>query len=229
MRWPLSFALPRVGRGQDDSGTSTLVVERIGFPATLMTTVEVLESGENESARNSLYRLGALAALIAVVVFRRNFGAELMAFGGFGIFDVPATAPTSAVEWFDLLQSDALLGLILFGLFDLINYLLIGLMFLPVSRALWDANQSAILVAVTLAWIGIAIYFTSNQAFSMLDLSRDYATATTAARRSALVAAGEALLSGPALPLTIGPSRTRVPLSMEPAFLPACSCLPWPA
>ena len=38
-----------------------------------------------------LYMLGAIAALLAVFVFRRNMGAELTAFRGFGVFTVPET------------------------------------------------------------------------------------------------------------------------------------------
>ena len=50
-----------------------------------------------------LYLVGA-AAVIAVLFFRRNCGAELTAFRGFGMWDVPATPPISAGDWFDPLS-----------------------------------------------------------------------------------------------------------------------------
>ena len=49
--------------------------------------------------------------------------------------------------------------------------------------------------ALTLALLGIAIFFATNNPFSMLSLSRQFAAATTDANRSALLAAGEALLA----------------------------------
>jgi hypothetical protein len=51
------------------------------------------------------------------------------------------------------------------------------------------------LIAMTSGLVGIAVYFASNQAFSMLSLSDQYAAATTDAQRSAFLAAGEALLA----------------------------------
>jgi hypothetical protein len=60
-----------------------------------------------DSAWKGLYRMGGAAALIAVVVFRRNLGSELVGFRGFGLIDVPATHPSSAIDWFALLQNEA--------------------------------------------------------------------------------------------------------------------------
>lgn len=51
------------------------------------------------------------------------------------------------------------------------------------------------LIATAFGLVGMAVYFASNQAFSMLNLSRQYAGATTEARRAMFLAAGEALLA----------------------------------
>ena len=83
----------------------------------------------------TLYRIGAYAALIAVVFFRRYLAAELMAFNGFGIFDVPKEAPVTAIGWFTLLQKNKFLGLALLDIFDLVNYALMGLIFLALYAA----------------------------------------------------------------------------------------------
>jgi len=48
-------------------------------------------SGIENLAWQALYRLGGIAALLAVFVFRRNLGAELMASKGLGVFTVPET------------------------------------------------------------------------------------------------------------------------------------------
>jgi hypothetical protein len=50
-------------------------------------------------------------------------------------------------------------------------------------------------IAFTLAQVGIAVFFATNNPFSMLSLSRQFAAATTDTDRSALLAAGEALLA----------------------------------
>jgi hypothetical protein len=72
----------------------------------------------------SLLRVGAIAALIAALVFRRNLGvAEIPLFTGIA-------APTTVDGWFTLIHSNALLGLTLLNVFDIANYAFVGLMFL---------------------------------------------------------------------------------------------------
>ena len=44
----------------------------------------VVDSERADPSWKSLYKIGGAAVLIAVVFFRRNFGAELMGFRGFG-------------------------------------------------------------------------------------------------------------------------------------------------
>lgn len=155
----------------------------------------VVDSDSTDRAWRLLYFIGGVAALIAVVFFRRNFGTEMVAFRGFGIFDVPAVHPSTAVGWFTLLQDDALVGLLLFDVVDLINYALVGLIFLALYAALHRASRSAMAIATAFGLVGIAVYFASNQAFAMLSLSERYAAATTDAQRAMFLAAGEALLA----------------------------------
>jgi hypothetical protein len=126
-----------------------------------------------------LYRIGGVAVLIAVIVFRRNLGEELMAFRGFGVIAVPETTPSSAYDWFTLLQNNRLVGLALLNIFDLINYALVGVLFLALYGALKQANKSAMMIATVLGLVGITVCFASNQAFSMLSLSEQFAIATT--------------------------------------------------
>jgi hypothetical protein len=147
-----------------------------------------------DSAWKTLYIVGAVAALVAVTVFRRNFSVELMQLKGFGIIGgVPAMWPSSAMDWYTLLEDNTLVGLILLNVVDLVNYCLVGLMFLALYGALRRANKSAMVIACGL--VGIGVYFASNQALALLSLSRQYAEATTDAQRSMLLAAGEALLA----------------------------------
>jgi hypothetical protein len=147
------------------------------------------------SAWKSLYRIGGIAALLAVFVFRRNLGAELWAFNGFGLFTVPETMPARAAEWFALLQSDSFVGLTLLNIFDLVEYALLGLIFLAACAALWQTSRSATLLATVCGLAGIIVYFASNQAFAMFALSEQYAAAITEAQHAGFLAAGEALLA----------------------------------
>ena len=108
------------------------------------------------SGWKALYIAGAVAALAAVIVFRRNFSVELMQFRGFGIIrGVPAAWPSSAMDWFALLKDNAFVGLILLNVVDLINYALVGLMFLALYGALGRANKSAMAIATACALVGI--------------------------------------------------------------------------
>ena len=101
-----------------------------------------------EQSWRALYILGGIAALLAVIFFRRNFGVELVQFRGFGIFSgVPAEAPIRAGDWFTLLKTNPIIGLVLLGLIDLVNYALVGLIFLALFGALVKNNKSAVVVA----------------------------------------------------------------------------------
>jgi hypothetical protein len=81
------------------------------------------------------------------------------------------------------------------NLFDLINYGLVGLIFLALCAALRRGRESVVTIAAALGFAGIVTYFASNQAFTMLSLSRHYATATTDAQRSLLLSSGQAVLA----------------------------------
>jgi hypothetical protein len=141
----------------------------------------------------TLYVIAGAAALIAVVVFRRHFGAEVMLLMEMGIIAIEP--PSSAFDWFALLQDNQFLGLILLDLLDIVNYVLVGLMFLALYGALRRANKVAMTVATACDLVGVAVYLASNQAFAMLALSDQYAAASTDAMRATFLAAGEALLA----------------------------------
>lgn len=144
----------------------------------------------------ALYITGGVAALLAVFVFRRNLGAELGLLGSLGIISgVPTKPLTSALDWFNLLQANRLVGLTFLNIFDVIEYALVGVMFLALYIALRQTSRSAMLIATASGLVGIAVCFSSNQAFAMLSLSARYTAATSDLQRSMFLAAGEALLA----------------------------------
>ncbi len=157
---------------------------------------QVKQTETSSSAWKSLYRISAVAAVVAALLFRRNMAEEFLLFRGMGILRTGPTAlPATVIDWFTLLQKDRFIGLILLNLFDIVNYAMVGLIFLGLYAALRRVNRSYTILAGALGIIGCAVYFASNQAFAMLFLSDRYASAATDAERAMLLAAGEALLA----------------------------------
>jgi hypothetical protein len=96
-----------------------------------------------------LYRAGALAALTAALLFRRNIGAEVSLFTGVEMI------PTNAADWFSLLQSNPFVGLSFLAAFDLVNYFLVGLVFLALAARLWPLNKSLTTLALASGLVGV--------------------------------------------------------------------------
>lgn len=143
-----------------------------------------------------LYRLGAAAAWIAALLFRRNLDAEWWLFRSMGVVHTgPEAAPTAIADWFALLRTDRLLGLTLLNLFDLVNYALVGLIFLALVLAIKGDDRSGTLLAGLLCLAGVGLALASNQAIVMLSLSGQYVVVADPTQRLALLAAGQAVLA----------------------------------
>jgi hypothetical protein len=153
----------------------------------------VAETKSVDAHWKTLYVIAGVAALLAVVIFRRHFGAEIGLLMDMNIISMEP--PVSAFDWFTLLQANPFLGLLMLDLFDIVNYLLVTLIFLALYGALRRANKIAMTVATAFALVGVAVYLASNQAFAMLVLSDQYAAASTDAIQAQFLAAGEALLA----------------------------------
>ena len=149
---------------------------------------QVPDSVTSDSDWKGIYRVGGMAAMIAGVLFRRNIAAEIGLFSG-------QASPVTVSSWFELLQNNRLLGLTYLNIFDIVNYLLLSLMVLALFAALNRTHKSHMAIAALLGLLGIAVYLASNTAFSMLSLSDQYASAGSDVERTALLAAGQALLA----------------------------------
>ena len=146
--------------------------------------IHVAGASSPDPAYRSLYRLGGIAALIVAFLTV----AEVIAFAFF-------PQPSTVSGWFSLFQANPIIGLLDFWGLEVPMYAMFALVFLALYIALRKVNESWMAIAFTLAILGIAIFFATNNPFSMLSLSRQYAAATTDAHRSMLLAAGEALLA----------------------------------
>ena len=136
-----------------------------------------------------LYKVGGVAALLAAILFRRNIGAEVSLFTG------AAAIPHSAADWYALLQSNPFVGLSFLAVFDLVDYALVGLIFLALAAALWSSHRSIAAIALASGMVGIAVSLASNISLTLFSLSQQYAAATSTAQRATLLAAGQAVLA----------------------------------
>ena len=159
--------------------------------ATTSTILMNKSKSENKSSDwSSLYRLGGIAVLLAILVALTDICLTFLPLG--------AGEPgiMTAVDWFKLFQQNWFFGLRNLGLLP--NILTLILLF-PVFLALFDVhkhrNQAYAALAVVLSLVGTAIYLANNPAFPMLALSARYTAATTEAQRTLIAAAGEAVLA----------------------------------
>lgn len=163
--------------------------------AMLVPTRADREVASDRDARPLLV-ISGVAALVAAILFRRWLGAEVSLLQSIGVLNLGAQSqPTEIAGWYNLLREHQLIGLALLNGLDLINYALVGLMIMGIHGALKSVNRVAMTIASVLAAMGIAAYFASCQAFTLLFLSRQYGSATTDVQRTALVSAGQALLA----------------------------------
>lgn len=99
------------------------------------------------------------------------------------------------LEWFELFQENAFIGLVSFDLVILLEEVLLIPIVLALYLLLRRGSESLMLIA-TAAWlISVALFIGSNTGFEMLALSGNYAEAASEAERATLVAAGQAMLT----------------------------------
>jgi hypothetical protein len=140
-----------------------------------------------ESNRKGIYKIGGMAALLTVVV----------AFGEMVITFLPGgNAPVETViDWFTQIQNNWFMGLRNLGLLNIVMFALGIPMYFAIYTAHRKVNKAFGALAMIISFIGVAGFFATNRAFSMLELSGQYAQATTDAQRSMFAAAGQAMLS----------------------------------
>lgn len=145
---------------------------------------QVTNAETTESAYKGLYKLGGAAALIVVVLT----SGEVI---GFAFYPQPSTVD----GWFALFQSNRMIGLLDSWGLEVPMYAMFILVFLALYVALRKSNEGYMAIAMIFVLLGSGIFFATNNPISMLSLSDQYAAATTAAQRTRLLAAGQALLA----------------------------------
>ncbi len=145
---------------------------------------QVTNAETADSACKSLCKLGGAAALIVVVL-------TLSEVIGLTFYPQPSTVS----GWFMLFQSNRIIGLLDFWGLEVPMYAMFTIVFLALYVVLRKANEGRMAIALTFALLGIGIFFATNNPFSMLSLSDQYAAATTDAQRSTFLAAGQSVLA----------------------------------
>ena len=121
-----------------------------------------------QSGWESLYRIGAVSAVIPVVLTVVQIA----------VF-VSNPPPSTVVGWFALFQTNRLVALIDFDLLLMVDWALFIPIYLALYVALRQTNPSLSLLSVVLAAVAVAAFMSSNTSLNMLALSNQYAAATT--------------------------------------------------
>ena len=137
-----------------------------------------------DPAYKGLYKLGGAASIFAAVLI-------LVEVIGLVIYPAPETVS----GWFDLFQSNRIIGLMDFWGLEVLMYAMFILIFPALYFAVRKIHEGRMAIAMALALLGIGIFFATNNPFSMLSLSDQYAAAATDAERSSFLSAGQAILS----------------------------------
>ncbi len=145
-------------------------------------------SGESTApGRQLIYTLGGAAALLVVLTALAEMLITFLP-GGY-------TSAETVTDWFALLQANPFLGLRNLGLLNIVMTA-VGI---PLVFSLYwvhrRVNPPFAALALIISFVGLAVFYATNRAFPMLDLSARYAAATSQAERAVLEAAGQAMLS----------------------------------
>jgi hypothetical protein len=145
---------------------------------------QVIDNETADTRWKSLYKVGGAAALIAAALLLT----EIIVFTIW-------PQPNTVTNYFVLFQDNKLIGLLDFYLLEFFTYALFVPIFLAIYVAIRRANESYAALALALAITGIAVFLATNNPFSMLSLSNQYAAATTDTQKDLYLAAGQAILA----------------------------------
>jgi hypothetical protein len=132
----------------------------------------------------SLYKLAGIATIIMLILISVQIAV-------FTIWPMPK----GVTEWFLLFQSNWILGLLHLDILYIINNTIVAIMYLAFYMSLRRKNEALLLLALLAGLLATAAYYSSNQAFEMLSLSRQFTMSTLEPERVALIAAGQTLIT----------------------------------
>jgi hypothetical protein len=159
--------------------------------------IQIADAETADSNWKSLYRIGGVAPLIALAFYLTQM--LVIVFG--------EAYPATIEDWFSLFQRSKVLGLLYLNALDVFSIAFLGTMFLALYVALRRGNESYMVIAAFLAFIGVAVFVAprAEMVSATLSLSDQYAAATTEVHKAQILATGRAMNAlGQATPQTIG-------------------------
>jgi hypothetical protein len=149
----------------------------------------MLHTSLNQETNNSdwkkLCKIGGIAALLQLACCMVTM-LVVFTLGG---------EPATAEEYFNLLGSNRLMGLLRMDFPSILNVSLYTLTLFGLYAALRSKHTGLLALSVGLGFAGILLWLSQHSVLSMLSLSDQYAAATTGLQRSQLLAAGQAVIS----------------------------------
>jgi hypothetical protein len=145
-------------------------------------------------SHNAMLIAAGVSALLAAIVFRRWLSAEFALLQGIGLLhlDVPASG-SPALGWLSFIHARRGTGLLLLNGFDLVNYVLVVVMYYGVYSVLRH-RWASVRLAMGLAAVGFAVYLASIQSFNLLSMSGRYFAATDDGERMQILTAARTAL-----------------------------------
>ena len=154
--------------------------------AVITSTIQIKKE-ETSREWTGLHKLGAVTSLLILCTAVLEIVITFLP-GGY------ASAET-VVDWFNLIHDNWFLGLRNLGLLNIVMTTLGIPMLFALCMAHWKVNPEYSALALIISVIGDAVFYATNRAFAMLDLSNQYALASTNVQRTVLEAAGQAMLA----------------------------------
>jgi hypothetical protein len=141
----------------------------------------------SEQNVKKIFRAGAIAAWLTVAVILCELFVTFLPGGNVQV--------DSVVDWFEQLQDNTFMGLRNLGLLNMVAFALGVPLYFALYIAHRKTNKGYAAFAMIISFIATSIFFATNRALSMYELSCQYVLATTEAQRAALEAAGQAALA----------------------------------
>jgi hypothetical protein len=131
-----------------------------------------------------LYRISGIATIVMLILIPVQIAV-------YTIWPIPE----STLEWFRLFQSNWVLGLMHLDVLYILNNTIVAIMYLAFYMSLRRKNEVLMLLAVLAGLLATAAYYSSNPAFEMLSLSRQFTAIDSEPQRSMFLAVGQALIA----------------------------------
>ncbi len=138
---------------------------------------------DEENNWNKLYKISGIAALVIVAIIPIQIVI-------YAIFPPPETT----IGFIELFHKNWIVGLLSLDLLYYINNGLIVLVYLGLFASLRKNDFANMVIALTIGFIGVAVYYASAVGFEMLSVSKQYYSTESTEIKQQLLAVGQGLI-----------------------------------